>query len=351
MLQEPMGVILRILIIGGCGFVGSNISNHFLQNGDDLIVYDNLSRKGVEKNLKWLRQISKNKIKFIDGDIRNFELLKNSIDNVDVIFHTAAQVAVTTAINNPAEDFQINALGTFNILEATRQSKNDPVVIYTSTNKVYGNNVNSIPLIEKKTRYEFGDKKFKNGIPETFPVDADEHTPYGCSKYAADLYVRDYSAVYDMKTVAFRMSCIYGFRQFGTEDQGWLAHFIISSIMGRPIKIYGDGKQVRDILFIDDLVHAFETVVSKINKTKGKAYNIGGGTNNSISLLELISILEKLNSKIDFSFDDWRPFDQKVYISDIRKAERDFNWYPKTTKESGIRKLFTWVNSNKSLFT
>jgi len=237
-------------------------------------------------------------------------------------------------------------------LESARQNNNDPIIIFCSTNKVYGNNVNIIPITEKDKRYEFSEPQFIDGIPEDFSTDANEHTPYGSSKYAADVFMRDFSAVYGMKTVTFRCSCIYGIRQFGNEDQGWVAHFTISSILKKPIIMYGDGKQVRDILFVDDLVRAFDTASERINKTKGQAFNIGGGPKNTISLLELIYLLEKLTgNKIKFTFDGWRPFDQKVYISDIKKAKKTFGWEPKITKEQGIKKLFDWINSEKKNFT
>lgn len=341
---------MKILITGGAGFVGCNLADYFITKGDDVTVFDNLSRKGTENNIDWLKSKHK-KISFIKADIRDSEAIKQACNSVDVIFHCAAQVAVTTSVKNPREDFEINALGTLNVLEAARLSSSDPTVIFTSTNKVYGNNVNLIALKEGKESYEFGDPKFSNGVPENLSTDADEHTPYGSSKYAADLYVRDYAAVFGLKSVVFRMSCIYGLRQFGTEDQGWVAHFVISSIFNKPLIIYGDGKQVRDVLFVEDLVKAFEMATENINKTKGKAYNIGGGIKNTISLFELMSILEKLNSKkLTYSFSDWRPSDQKVYISDIRKAKNEFGWEPKISSEEGIKKLHSWIVSNKHLF-
>jgi len=342
---------MRILITGGCGFIGCNLADYFLRKGSEVIVYDNLSRSGTNKNKKWLEDNHKKNLTFIQCDIRDFEGLKDATKDIDTVFHTAAQVAVTTAVKNPKDDFEINALGTFNVLESIRLSNTDPVLVYTSTNKVYGNNVNGIPILEKETRYEFADSNFANGIPETFSTDANEHTPYGSSKYTADLYTRDYYAIYGLRTITFRMSCIYGLRQFGNEEQGWVVHFIISKILGKLITIYGDGKQVRDILFIDDLVNAVESATREINTTKGQAYNIGGGINNSISLRELVSLLGKMgNNKIDCTFDKWRPFDQKVYISDIRKAEKDFDWSPKIDKQSGINILSNWVKNNKNIF-
>ena len=341
--------ITKILITGGTGFVGCNLANHFLNKGFEVTVFDNLSRKGTEKNLEWLKSSHKTNFKFIKGDIRNFYSLVESTKDVDIIFHTAAQVAVTSSIKNPREDFETNALGTFNILEAARKNNLNPIIIYTSTNKVYGNNVNKISLIEKDTRYDFADPKYKNGIPENFPTDADEHTPYGSSKYTADIYIRDFSTIYDLKTVTFRMSCIYGTRQFGNEDQGWVSYFIISSFLNKPMVIYGDGKQVRDVLYIDDLVKAFEMAYQNIKKTKGKVYNIGGGVKNTMSLLELLTLLKTLGLKPKYNFSNWRLADQKVYISDTEKS-KEFGWHPTVSPEDGVGKLLQWVKENKILF-
>lgn len=338
-----------ILVTGGAGFVGCNLADYFLKKGHEVTVLDNLSRKGAEKNLEWLKLNHKTSFEFIKDDIRNFDPTVNAIKGKDFIFHTAGQVAVTTSVKNPREDFEINTLGTFNVLEAARQTNLDPIIIFTSTNKVYGNNVNEIPLIEKEKRYEFSDPKYKNGISEEFPTDADEHTPYGSSKYAADIYVRDFSTIYGLRTVTFRMSCIYGIRQFGNEDQGWVAHFTISSFFNRPIVMYGNGKQVRDVLFIEDLVRAFDLVCQNIDKTKGKAYNIGGGPKNTMSLLELLDLLKGFGLTPEYTFDDWRPADQKVYISNVRKAT-EFGWEPKISPEDGVKRLLEWVKQNKNLF-
>jgi len=337
------------LITGGAGFVGCNLADYFLNKGCEVTVFDNLSRNGTEKNIEWLRTNHKTGLEFIKNDIRNFDDLVSASLDKDFIFHTAGQVAVTTSLKKPREDFEINALGTFNVLEAARQSNLSPIIVFTSTNKVYGNNVNKIPLIEKETRYEFAEPKYKTGIPESFPTDADEHTPYGSSKYAADIYVRDFSTIYGLRTVTFRMSCIYGTRQFGNEDQGWIAHFTISSFFNRPLVIYGDGKQVRDILFVDDLVKAFEMACERIKKTKGKVYNIGGGINNTISLLELLDLLNNLGLNPKYKFDEWRSADQKVYISDIKKSN-EFSWAPKISPGEGIKKLLEWIKQNKRLF-
>jgi CDP-paratose 2-epimerase len=342
---------MRVLVTGGSGFIGSNLTNYFASKGNETIVYDSLSREGTKYNLDWLKRLYGEKIEFVHGDIRDFELLKQYVKDVDAIVHTAAQVAVTSSIKNPREDFEINALGTFNVLEAVRATNKDIAVIFFSTNKVYGNNVNKIPLVERETRYEFADPKYKLGIPEDFPTDANEHTPYGVSKYTADLYVRDYTSVYGLPTVTFRCSCMYGIRQFGNEDQGWVAHFVISSIFDKPLTIYGDGKQVRDVLFVEDVNRLVESALTNIRRVKGEVFNIGGGPQNTISLLELISMLErKLNKKISYSFSDWRPADQKVYISDIRKAEKLLGWKPLVKPKEGVEQLIKWVYENKELF-
>jgi len=343
---------VRILITGGAGFVGSNLADFFLKNDSEVLCFDNLYRKGTEKNLEWLKENHKKNFSFIKGDIRSFDSLKEASRDVDVIFHTAAQTAVTTSLKDPRNDFEINALGTFNLLEAARQSNTDPIIIYTSTNKVYGDNVNAIPLKEKETRYEFDDEKFKLGIPEDFSTDADEHTPYGCSKYLGDVYMRDYYKIFGLKTITFRMSCIYGTRQFGNEDQGWVVHFIISSIFDKPLTIFGDGKQVRDILFISDLVNLFDIAIEKINKIKGQTFNIGGGSKNTCSLLELIQLIDELtDKKSKITHDDWRPSDQKVYISNISKVKKEINWEPEISVKEGVKKLIEWVEKNKNLFS
>jgi CDP-paratose 2-epimerase len=334
---------MKYLITGGLGLVGCHLTNALLSEQNEVVVFDNMSRRGVEKNLSWLKEKHKD-FEFIKGDIRDAETLSKAMEDVDVVYHTAGQVAVTTSITNPRDDFEINVLGTFNALEAARNAKTDLIFIFTSTNKVYGN-MEDVLIEEQGVRYDY--KDMKNGITEKMPLDF--HSPYGCSKGAADQYVRDYSRIYGIKSVVFRMSCIYGTRQYGNEDQGWVAHFVISSVLNKPLTIYGDGKQVRDILFVKDLVNAFKLTTGNINKTKGEVYNIGGGPKNVISLLELIKYLEELlGRRIDYSFDTWRPGDQRVYYSNISKAAKDFGWHPYIPKEEGIKRLFDWVNENKA---
>jgi CDP-paratose 2-epimerase len=342
---------MKILVTGGAGFIGCNIAKRFLDKKAEVIIFDNLSRIGTVKNLEWLKKCTGDKLTFINGDVRNRQLMellfnKPDIGKIDMVFHMAAQVAVTSSIINPREDFEVNAFGTFNLLEAMRTSKQRPVLINASTNKVYGK-MESARIKETKTRYRY--VSLPKGISEKMPLDF--YSPYGCSKGAADQYILDYARIYGIKTINLRQSCIYGPRQFGVEDQGWVAHFIISAVFNRPITVYGDGKQVRDILFIDDLVDAYLLAIDDIKVTSGKVYNIGGGASNSISLLEFIQMLEdSLGKKIVFKFEDWRPGDQKIYISDIKLAKKDFGWTPRINAKSGIGLLVKWVLENKDLF-
>lgn len=338
---------MKYLIIGGAGFIGSNLADHFLNKKHDVTILDNFSRKGTVTNTDWLKS-NHPRIKIIKGDIRRDSgELKREIEKNDVVFHLAAQVAVTTSVVNPREDFEINALGTLNVLEAIRHSKNRPILVFSSTNKVYGR-MEEVGVVEEKTRYRY--KNLPLGVSERKNLDF--HSPYGCSKGAADQYVRDYARIYGLKTIVFRQSCIYGPRQFGAEDQGWVAWFIIASVLGWPITIYGNGKQVRDLLYIDDLVKAFELAIKKFKTTSGQIYNIGGGPDNTLSIWkEFGPLIEKLlGQKIKVKYADWRPGDQPVFISDIRKAKKEFGWEPKIGVDKGIKNLFNWVLKNKKLF-
>ncbi|MGB9690845.1 MAG: GDP-mannose 4,6-dehydratase [Candidatus Sumerlaeaceae bacterium] len=338
----------KYLITGGCGFIGSNLTAALLADGEHVTVFDNLSRAGTERNLAWLESLKAPRFRFLRGDVRDFNTLRDLLaaEDFDVVFNTAAQVAVTTSVVDPRTDFEVNALGTFNVLEAVRLSGRKPIFFFTSTNKVYGG-MEDVKIVERNGRYDYED--LPHGVPESRGLDF--HSPYGCSKGAADQYVRDYARIYDIPSVVFRMSCQYGPRQFGNEDQGWVAHFIIAAHKGRDINIYGDGKQVRDILYVDDLVRAFRMAAAAISKTAGKIYNIGGGRDNTISLLELVADLEQLVSrKITLHFGPWRPGDQPVYISDIRRAQEDFGWTPQISKSEGVRRLLEWVRANSELF-
>jgi CDP-paratose 2-epimerase len=283
----------------------------------------------------------------IEGDVRDLKQLKKVAKGVDAVVHTAAQTAVTTSIEDPKTDFEINALGTFNVLEAARLSDSEPVVIYCSTNKVYGENVNGFGVMEKPNRYEFENKRNK-GIGETLPIDLCEHTPYGCSKLSGDLYVQDYGHLYGLRTGVFRMSCIYGTRQFGVEDQGWVAWFAIATILGKPITIYGDGKQVRDVLYVDDLVSVFDSFIN--SGLRQGVFNIGGGPENTISLLELLDLLEGLTGKrSEVKFAPWRPSDQKVYVSDTAQVRKKLNWEPTVNPQQGVERLVAWVKQNEGI--
>ncbi len=337
-----------ILVTGGLGFIGSNICEYYLKKGYNVVALDNMSRKGVEINLKRLK-LNKN-FSFIKEDIRNQKGVEQIIkkisknNNLEVLFHEAAQVAVTTSIKNPREDFEINVLGTINILESLRQFSPKTILIYASTNKVYGA-LEEYEIVEKETRYEFKNKKLKFGISENQNLDF--YSPYGCSKGSADQYVRDYARIYGLKTIVFRQSCIYGPGQIGVEDQGWVAWFAIRALKDEPITIFGTGKQVRDLLFIDDLIKAYDLAIKNIKKTSGQIYNMGGGYKNAVSLLELIEFLEKyLSKKIKLYFSKPRPGDQKIFISNNSKAKKDFNWEPKVDYKKGVPLLIEWLRKN-----
>ncbi|MBN1162305.1 GDP-mannose 4,6-dehydratase [Patescibacteria group bacterium] len=336
---------MKYLITGGCGFIGVNFAEKILRRGDEVILLDNLSRRGTSTNLEYLKKIY-NKVKFVHVDIRiDNGSLQKAVNQVDVVYHLASQVAVTTSVKDPFEDFYINALGTFNVLEAVRKSANKPILIYASTNKVYGG-MEEISVIEGADRYTY--KDFPIGIPESMCLDF--HSPYGCSKGCGDQYVRDYARIYDLRTVVMRQSCIYGPRQFGIEDQGWVAWFVIAKLLGSPISIYGNGKQVRDVLYVDDLFSAWDFATKNPNITRGKVYNVGGGPRNTISLLEFLNLLGELTgSFVSYTFSDWRPGDQPVYISDISKIREELGWEPLTDVKSGVRKLIDWVRENEDL--
>jgi CDP-paratose 2-epimerase len=338
----------RYLITGGAGFIGSNYTDHLLEQGKQVTIFDNLSRRGADRNLAWLRE--KHGAESFDlkvGDVRNPGALDDAVGAASVVVHLAGQVAVTSSVTDPRNDFDINALGTFNVLEAIRKAGHKPFVIYSSTNKVYGETLEH-KLVEQKTRYKYA--KLPHGLPETQQLDF--HSPYGCSKGAAEQYVRDYSRIYGIPSVVMRQSCIYGPRQFGVEDQGWLAWFVIAAVLEKHITIYGDGKQVRDMLHVRDLIAAYDAAISRRNKVGGKVYNVGGGPTFTLSIWrECGPMLEEmLGRKIPVSWDGPRPGDQKVYISDIRKAKKELGWAPKIPVEQGAGELVEWVKANRSLF-
>ncbi|MEE9286373.1 MAG: NAD-dependent epimerase/dehydratase family protein [Dehalococcoidia bacterium] len=337
----------KVVILGGAGFIGCNAAAAFLKQGREVVVFDNHCRRGATLNLRWLRE--QGPLEFVRGDVRRAEDVGELFSrhrDAALVLHLAAQVAVTLSVANPRDDFETNAAGTLNVLEALREWAPEATLLYASTNKVYGA-MEDVAVAQRNGRYEYAD--LPSGVSEERPLDF--HSPYGCSKGAADQYVRDYARIYGLKTISLRQSCIYGPRQFGVEDQGWVAWFAIAGVTGQPITLYGDGKQVRDVLFIDDLIRAFELAAKHIDVTAGQVYNIGGGPSNVLSLLELIAHLEELlGRKLPCSFDGWRPGDQKVYVSDIEKARRDFGWKPTVPYRQGVERLVSWVRENRALF-
>jgi CDP-paratose 2-epimerase len=345
---------MKILITGGAGLVGSHCAEYFAKKNHEVIVLDNLMRsklfdyddESVEFNWRYLSKVKG--VSRIKGDVRNVkDVLKAIGKGVDAVIHTAGQPGVPSSVRMPLDDFSINAFGTLNVLEALRKKSKNAVFVYTSTNKVFGENVDKIPLEELETRYVF---KGTKGVSELMPTDLTGHTPYGVSKLVGDLYTQEYAHIYGMRTACFRMSCIYGTRQFGFEDQGWVAWFIIATLKNKPITIYGNGKQVRDLLYADDLAEAFYKFITQ--DVKSDIFTIGGGPDNTTSLLEFLEKIEKLLGKRPkVSFSDWRPSDQKVYISDITKVRNILKWQPKTSVDEGIEKLTNWVKQNESYFS
>jgi CDP-paratose 2-epimerase len=338
---------MKIILTGGAGFIGCNAAARWIKRGEHVVVVDDLSRRGSDKNLEWLK--SQGKFSFYRQDIRAYDPLAQIFRehrDAAAVVHLAAQVAVTTSVTDPRNDFEINALGTFNVLEAVRAHCPAAAVVFASTNKVYG----SLPharVAEVGGRYELVDRE--HGISEEEPLDF--HSPYGCSKGAADQYVIDYSRIYGLRTVSLRQSCIYGTRQMGVEDQGWVAWFSIAALFNKPITIYGDGKQVRDVLFVDDLCDLYDACITRIDQAQGQAYNVGGGPQNRMSLRELIADLEaRIGHALRPATSAIRPGDQPVFVADVRKASRELGWTPKTNVERGLKQLFDWISANRELF-
>jgi CDP-paratose 2-epimerase len=338
----------RYLITGGAGFIGANYAHRLLARGEEVVVYDDLSRHGTEANLEWLRvEHGDRAMELVIADVRDAAALAEAARGVDVIVHLAAQVAVTTSVEDPRTDFEVNALGTFNALEAARPFTTPPVFLYASTNKVYGGMEDTV-VVEEPTRYSYRD--LPDGMPESQALDF--HSPYGCSKGAGDQYVRDYARIYGLPTVVFRQSCVYGPRQMGVEDQGWVAWFVIAAVTSKPVTIYGDGKQVRDMLYIDDLLDLYDLAVAKVDVAAGEVYNVGGGPAHTLSVwAEFGPLLERiLGRSIPVVHGDWRPGDQRIYVSDVRKARRELGWEPRMGVEEGVDRLHEWVAGNKELF-
>ena len=338
---------MKFLITGGCGFLGSNLAAEVLQRAEELVVFDSLYRFGSSLNLDWLR--SQGEFRFIHGDIRNTNDINRLIKDTkpDVIFHLAGQVAMTTSLENPRLDFEVNVLGSVNLLEAVRQYSPESIIIYSSTNKVYGD-LEYLQFAEKETRYVC--PQYPSGFKESLSLDF--HSPYGCSKGAADQYMLDYARMFGLNTVVFRHSSIYGGRQFSTFDQGWIGWFCQKALEKKaspeiePFTIAGNGKQVRDVLYSSDIVACYFAAIVNIEQAKGQAFNIGGGIDNSLSLLELFNLFEELlDINLKYQKLEPRSSDQKIFVADIKQAQKLLNWHPKITFKQGIENMLTWTTS------
>jgi CDP-paratose 2-epimerase len=331
-----------VLITGGAGFIGTNLAERLLSGGRSVLIFDNLSRKGVDRNVRWLCDRHDSRVHVEIGDVRDARAVRRAAQSASAVFHFAAQVAVTTSLVDPIEDFAINAQGTLNLLEALRGRRNPPPLVFTSTNKVYGD-LEDLALEPAGTRYTPADAPVRTfGVSEARPLSF--HSPYGCSKGTADQYVLDYARTFRLPATVFRMSCIYGPHQCGTEDQGWIAHFLIHAIDGKPVTVYGDGMQVRDALFVDDLVNAFLLAERHIDRAAGRAFNLGGGPANTISLVELLDVIEQLHGdRPDVSFDGWRAADQRYYVSDTRRFQAATGWHARVSVRTGIQRLYDWL--------
>jgi CDP-paratose 2-epimerase len=335
-----------ILVTGGCGFVGSNLADSFLQQGEDVVVLDNLCRPGVDQNLAWLIDRYGKRVHPALADVREFAGIEAAFKDAKAVFHFAAQTAVTTSLIHPVDDFEVNARGTVNVLEAVRKAGKKAPVIFASTNKVYGA-LTDVELLELDDRYVPADDSLRlRGVGEGRPLDF--CTPYGCSKGVADQYVLDYAKSYGLPTAVLRMSCIYGPRQFGTEDQGWVAHFLIQALSGEPISIYGNGKQVRDILHVEDAVAAYRAVLENIDRVKGYAFNLGGGPLNAVSILAVLREIEKLTGRpVEIRFDEWRAGDQYYFVADTGRLKGTFGWQASVKWRDGVHHLAEWLAANR----
>ena len=339
---------MKWIVTGGAGFIGCHAAERFHAAGHEVVLVDNLSRKGADANLAYLRGLGIDR--FIKADVRDASAMDGVLAehaDADAVLHLAAQVAVTTSVRDPRADFEINALGTFNVLEAVRNAAGGrPAIIYSSTNKVYGN-LEHVRVVERDGRYAY--ENLPGGVDESEPLDF--HSPYGCSKGTGDQYVRDYARIYGLKTVVVRQSCIYGTRQFGIEDQGWVAWFCVAVTTGQPFTIFGDGKQIRDVLWVGDLVDFYGRAIGRIDEVKGEVFNVGGGPANTLSLLELVAMLERaFGRKLDPPFAKWRPGDQRVFVADVGKAERLLGWKPGVSTAEGVARLIGWIRENRRLF-
>lgn len=329
------------LVTGGAGFIGTNVSHRLLESGRTVRILDSLARPGVERNLRWLRRLHGQNLQVQLEDVRDRRAVSDAVQNAEQVFHFAGQVAVTSSVEHPREDFNVNAGGTLNVLEAIRGLDAPPPLLFTSTNKVYGC-LGDIPLTREGERYVPAEERMRSGIGSDRRLDFE--SPYGCSKGSADMYVLDYCRMYGLPTVVFRMSCIYGPHQRGTEDQGWVAHFIMRALQDVPITIYGDGRQVRDVLFVDDVVDAMLMSMNSIERTRGKAFNIGGGPDRAVSLLQVLEFIRQLHGRLpDITFERWRPSDQKFYVSDTTAFRAATGWQPKVDVQEGLHRLYEWL--------
>jgi len=331
-----------ILITGGCGFIGCNLADALAQRDEKVVVFDNLSRGGVRENGQWLKARHGDLVSIVAGDVRDAISVIEAVRGTRAVLHLAAQVAVTASLQDPAEDFEINARGTLNVLEAIRLHNPSTPMLFASTNKVYGRLVEDDQIKDVGRRHVPVDARLAAGIGEDAPLDF--YSPYGCSKGTADQYVRDYARIYGLKTAVLRMSCVYGPRQFGTEDQGWLAHFMLRSILGESLTIFGDGMQVRDALHVSDAVKAWIAVLDHIEMVRGRVFNLGGGSENAVSLLELIEEIADIRGVAHaVSFGDWRPGDQPWYVSNFGSLASAVGWQPQVPLREGLRSLHDWL--------
>jgi CDP-paratose 2-epimerase len=332
----------RVLVTGGCGFIGCNLADTLLADGRDVLVLDNFTRAGSRENAEWLKRRHGERVAILQVDLADAGAISSAVARAEAVLHLAGQVAVTTSLDDPLADLDINTRGTVILLEAVRRHAPDAPVVFASTNKVYGKLLDADQVRRQNNRYAPAPGLFPRGVPETAPLDF--HSPYGCSKGAADQYVRDYARVLGLRTVVLRMSCVYGPRQFGTEDQGWIAHFMIKAIRGEPITIYGDGRQVRDALFVEDAVAAWLAALSQIDRVSGRVFNLGGGPDNAISLCGLVDAIARLRGRAPaVSFAAWRPGDQPWYVSDVSALASAIQWRPRVRLDDGLRRLHQWL--------
>ena len=339
---QPPRQAPRVVVTGGAGFLGSNIVDALAARGEDVLVFDSLSRPRVAENLAWLRERHPGQVQVTVADIRDQSRLAEAVRGAKAVVHLAAQVAVTTSVSDPVEDFEINARGTLNVLEAVRAGAPEAPVLFASTNKVYGKLMPLEAMAQEGERYRPADAAFAGGLDETTPLSF--YSPYGCSKGVADQYVLDYARIYGLRTAVFRMSCLYGPRQFGTEDQGWVAHFLISALSGQPITIYGDGYQVRDVLFVDDAVNAYLTAIDRMDALAGRAFNLGGGPENTLSLRELLGLIADVTGRApQVRFGPWRPGDQPWYVSNTTALRQACGWRAETGVRAGLGRLADWL--------